>query len=64
MTYLFQVTIKPEINDVELPARTFSSENSFEHCYEKIQKFFQKNANPEDKRVYEILHTSSQSFVD
>lgn len=64
MTTLFQVTIKPEINDVELPTRTFSSQNSFEHCYERISKFMKDNSKPEDKKVYHILHTSSQQFKD
>jgi hypothetical protein len=64
MTYLFQVTIKPQINDVELPAKTFSSENSFERCYERIGEFIKKLGKPEDKKMYEIIHTSSQSFID
>jgi hypothetical protein len=64
MTYLFQVTIKPEINGIELPTTTFSSENSFDHCYEKIDNFFKKKAKPEDKRVYEVIHTSTQTFND
>ena len=64
MTTLFQVTIKPEVNGKELTSITFSSTHSFERCYEKITNYLKRISEPDDKRVYEILHTSLQTFKD
>lgn len=64
MTTLFQVTIKPEVNGTSLSAKTFSSQNSYEHCYEKISKYLKTVSNTEDKVIYEVLHVSSLTFKD
>lgn len=65
-TTLFQVTIQPQVNEEELNAITFSSEQSYDHCYERISKYLNEKCkkNEWDKIAYNILHTSSVTYND